>query len=137
MNCYKLRHVRNCIHQFSDSNRPNQPGAAQRSGSLVVAPSYDGGSLGLRVMILVSDASIKLMTLGAKLDPSHVLLRVGRGTAEVRRRHVPIPEVERVGSGDDEEANFGMEGDGRNHARRLHAPRLAPSLGGREGRSQF
>ena len=82
------------------------------------------------VIIFVRDSRIEFVSFGAKLDPAHVLLRVGRGAAEIRRSHVPIPEVERVGCGDDEEADFRVERHRRNDARGLHAPRLAPALGG-------
>ena len=75
------------------------------------SPADHRGFLGMRVglIILVGDAGVEFVSLGAELDPTHVLLRVGRGTTEVRRGHVPIPEVERVGSGDDEQAHFWME----------------------------
>ena len=76
------------------------------------SPANHRGFLGMRVglIILISDAGVKFVSLGAELDPTHVLLRVGRGATEVRRGHVPIPEVERVGSGDDEQAHFRMKG---------------------------
>ena len=92
-----------------------------------------GRPLGTGVVVFVGDARVKLIPVRTELDPSNVLLRIRRRASSVRRRHAPIPEVQGIGGGDDQQSDGGMKGDGGNDGRWLHSPGFAAALDGRWG----